>query len=936
MRLKTGLFLSVFLFLTACGGGSSGGGGNPDAGPVNPPEERENNRPDPDGNAPGEEEENRPVDPPVNPVPVNPRPVDPEPDPVDPASVRINLEFGQEALTELKIFRRNADATLTEISTDVLPRDGVSFSAHGAELEDNAVYLYQASPGFNLDPDGDGVADLTFTEAFDRFAVDGTPAEFRSNSQLRLVADGRTIKRLPEMMKISYVSELLYENIALSFNNPSVTNAQLVAQMNNAAGSILSDITGDQVANVADVLLFSESRNENALMPLYKANLNTITSALRAGNPAVLSMSPNLSVLSLNGNSRAVDIKLSSDNTIAYLALGASGVEVVDVTNVAEPRSLDIFDTDGLNAQALLLSADEETLYVADSESGRVRILDVSDSSDISEAASINNVPGASALAVSERNNRIYATSEIPSRFYILNTAERSVVSSLDIPGRASDVTEGSFGDAVYIAAGFEGIIEIDLDDPSAPEIDDRSGRSSRFFRNVSYDRNSRSIHSTSFNTDSGFQVTETGQRNLRHDDRLRMPFALGGRMEGFQCVSRIQTCYVAAGKHIAQIHDAIPSGIMKNTFVGVTVHELALSSDLDIAYLATESGLNIVALNGPDQNLISDSWHPFGNNLFSNNPLSNTPFGITEDPVSQRAYMAYGNLGLYTLNVRNPYSVSFENRITGGHFNSVLLSQGEGTRRLYSVSEEGDDQEATFRIYGLRSPEAPNPRSSVVLAGSFDGDQNALWLSRSGEYVFTQESNLLFSANVSRPRFGAVADSLDVEERFRPVSLVVNAEKEQAYIIKSTGYQIVDISNPEQMVAGSQHAGLWNRDNLITTTELSHDGNTLFVTTRNGIRVIDITDPENPSVLSTIGLNFTSDLVTSGDGKKLYVYARTEGVKIVDISDLSDPEITGVIDTLGGYISGLFLSEDDSRLYVSANRLGLQVHNIGALINRH
>ena len=73
----------------------------------------------------------------------------------------------------------------------------------------------------------------------------------------------------------------------------------------------------------------------------------------------------------------AMSITLSADGNTAFVADYKSGLQIINVSNLAQPTSIASFDTPG-DAMSITLSADGNTAFVADGPGG-VQIVDISD-----------------------------------------------------------------------------------------------------------------------------------------------------------------------------------------------------------------------------------------------------------------------------------------------------------------------------------------------------------------------------------------------------------------------------------------------------------------------------------------------------------------------------------------------------------------------------
>ncbi len=103
----------------------------------------------------------------------------------------------------------------------------------------------------------------------------------------------------------------------------------------------------------------------------------------------------------------------------------------------------------------------------------------------------------------------------------------------------------------------------------------------------------------------------------------------------------------------------------------------------------------------------------------------------------------------------------------------------------------------------------------------------------------------------------------------------------------------------------------------------------------QDGLIIMDVTDPINPSVAGWLDTAPTSGLVV--DGTMVYLADDMEGIHVIDISDHKNPREVGLIPTrIGGWElsvnevveRGLFIDED--KLYITDQTYGLTIADVG------
>lgn len=176
-----------------------------------------------------------------------------------------------------------------------------------------------------------------------------------------------------------------------------------------------------------------------------------------------------LSFINIPGYANNVDV----NDDIAYVAAGATGLQVVDVADPEFPEIIGSVDTPG-NANDTKVM--EHTAYVADGVSG-LQIFDVAipdntnGSFEPSFIASVDTPGDAHDVAVS---GDLVLIADGPAGLQIANVADATapgIIGDVDTPGVAKGVSVSGDGSVAVVADGFSGIQIIDITDPSDPSI---------------------------------------------------------------------------------------------------------------------------------------------------------------------------------------------------------------------------------------------------------------------------------------------------------------------------------------------------------------------------------------------------------------------------------------------------------------------------------
>jgi len=203
-----------------------------------------------------------------------PTPTEPtEPTPTEPvAEVLGTAQLGNLADATVEIYKVEDDGSLTLLWTETTSSGQTleeigKFNTHANELEDDTLYLYKVIGGQDWDADDDGV-------------MDDSPTE--NKGKIRLIAKGSDIKQAGEDLKVSFVSEIVYEKVAkyLKYNYDKATFEQKLAEV---IQPVVDDINGDGVVNILDVALFDPVEHKDRLKGIYTYKKQEIIETIHDG-----------------------------------------------------------------------------------------------------------------------------------------------------------------------------------------------------------------------------------------------------------------------------------------------------------------------------------------------------------------------------------------------------------------------------------------------------------------------------------------------------------------------------------------------------------------------------------------------------------------------------------------------------------------------------
>jgi len=163
---------------------------------------------------------------------------------------------------------------------------------------------------------------------------------------------------------------------------------------------------------------------------------------------------------------------------------------------------------------------------------------------------------------------------------------------------------------------------------------------------------------------------------------------------------------------------------------------------------------------------------------------------------------------------------------------------------------------------------------------------------------------------------------------------VVLSPDNTKAYVASgSNGLKIVSISDP-------------NNPSLIATIDtpgyangviLSGDGNTAYVsdTTAGGLQIVNVSNPSSPSILGSYNSNYGSDWDTaiSPDGNKAFIADSDQGLQIVDVSNPSNPTSIRSYTYASNWSKpsalGVAISPDGNTAYIAGQHDGLVVIDV-------
>ncbi|WP_457593285.1 hypothetical protein, partial [Hydrogenimonas sp.] len=273
-------------------------------------------------------------------------------------------QLGYLSGADVEIYRIENNGTMTlqwrEKSSSGTTLDEIGrFDLHIDQLDPNGYYVYNIIGGEDWDADDDGIKDQSATI---------------NNGVIRAVVKGSDIIEIGSEFRVTLASEMLYEFVAKTLKYEFNVNT-FQDTLKEMAAKIVTDIDGNGDVDIKDIVLFNPVEHKNRLKNLFKAKWEEWIQIVHDGRIPAFHYSQILGSTDTPGSANGVAI--SSDGTKAYVADNYSGLQIIDISDPANPTILGGVDTPGY-ASGVAISSDGTKACVADDYSG-LQIVDISD-----------------------------------------------------------------------------------------------------------------------------------------------------------------------------------------------------------------------------------------------------------------------------------------------------------------------------------------------------------------------------------------------------------------------------------------------------------------------------------------------------------------------------------------------------------------------------
>ncbi|MDR1285846.1 MAG: cadherin domain-containing protein [Campylobacteraceae bacterium] len=667
-------------------------------------------------------------------------------------------------------------------------------------------------------------------------------------------------------------------------------------------------------------------------------------------------------------------VTLSSDNTKAFVTAYDS-LQIIDVSDPANPILLGSISTS--SAQAVTLSSDNTKAFVV-GYSG-LNVIDVSDPINPTFLGSIST-SSARAVTLSSDNTKVFVA-EYYNGLKIIDVsdpANPTLLGSISI-SHAEDVALFSDNTKAFVVTDNNGLKIVDIEDFIKGEIPP-------IISNAVFNVNENSLAETFvgklavYNLDSiaSIELLGDGSANFKVYNNGTVVVAQGANLDYERIKS--YTLYVTAYNEF---------GKSNNATITINVNDLSdippiiKNSNFYIDENSpTESFIGQLNIDDDGSPVISIIVNGKGAEDFKvyNNGTIVVAQGANLDYEKIKSYIlyitAYNELGksnnaTITININNLYdtlpAISNDNYLFYVNENSLegafigklniqnidniqiisskLIGEGSENFELFNngtvvVAQGANLDYETKKLYMLNAKvitamgdsEAVavtiNVNDLIDTAPVLESSRYSVYknapINRIAGYIkvisdmhcdiegFVIDNNLVFGIKDDGEIYIKTALSKDV--------YTINV-----YAISSCGNSdsvnlIIDTKNSIISEIGTYSAN---------AVALSSDNTKVFVADNyDGLKIIDVSDHLNPTLIGSIDTSWASDVTLSSDNTKAFVADVTGGLKIIDVSDLAKPTLISTTYT-HNFANGVVLSSDNTKAFVADGNIDLTIFNV-------
>jgi len=855
---------------------------------------------------------------------------------LDPSITYATAQLGNLANANVKIFEITKDGLVfkwSEKTSALTDLENIGkFNLHNDDVEDDKFYLYEVTGGEDWDADDDGEKDYSST---------------KNKGTIRAIAKGSDIKTLKDNFKVTYTSEILYQliedNVTNNFNPDS-----LIELIKDKASTILKDIDNNGVVDIKDILTFDPVKHKNYLSDKYIYNINNIIDSIHNKRILTLNLTkdiisktditlkvPNTVRKSRTGN----NMVLSSDEKTLFIPSKDTGLEIVDVSDIKNPKILSnlIFNDEQFGIQdayTVRISKDEKTAYILSALS-QIQIVDISNKTD------------------PKLINTIKPTIFGDDNDYKDYSIENFVLSSND--------------EIIYAAVRDEGLFSIDISDKNNPTFvgkvdligDDFSSDLKDTFLAVdnslyieSYKDYKFYIEKFIFNENNN-SLTQVGAFaytdlnialegiTVSKDNKTMILRDISGNLYIYDINDFSNIKLVSTVKNLNVEYLQINNNkIFARTNSKIFVIDISDQTDpkvvyeLDRAVLYDSTPIFTFSKDSTKMFALSNAFSKFYLYIFDISNTKNERLISFLEPqlpytYPERAFISKDETKVFMAN-RNYTSIIditdktkpklIYNNYDNINYNSlaydVALSSDE-TKLFTASNEQG------FKIFDISDL---NNSEKIIDVNELNNSSikyvKNIEISNDDQILYISNYNQILAVDISDINNPKLIKTI-YKSNNTIVDLSLSSDNNKLFFITPTSFIALDISNLNN-IKNICEVSIYEEEYLFKRMKLSKDETKVFITSLNthNFFTVDISDLKNPtySYLYNTKINNSYNLDISNDEKLAFVTSLNYGISVIDISDTKNLKYLGNIQTLDQAMT-LDLSYDNTKIFVGTKR---------------
>ncbi len=785
--------------------------------------------------------------------------------------------LGNLANATVEIFHVKNDGSLelkwTEITSDGDTLNDIgNFNTHADEMDNNELYIYQATGGTNWDVDDNGIKDDI-----------GTP----NNGIIRAVVVGKEAKEAGNSLVISYLTELQYrylaKNLKYSFDKDS-----FLSKRDAFIEEFIKDIDNDGSKNQKDVLSFNPQLDKNKLPENLKKQVNHILDSIQNNKFSILETK------SVVGHVEffALKSQLKKYGNYAYIS-HTDGLTIVNVKNPSKPINLSTYYE---NFRTDIKDIVVQDNYVFISEGYEVDVIDTKNKQNPIKVTTINSTDEKYIYGLAIKNNKLYfgTSNGLLEVVDISNPKTPQKVGELQL----STQIEGTKIDKIKIKGNYAYIIQdsmltiVDITNPKSPEE-----VSSTFVSSVISDIEIYENYVYSASQDEGLVIIDVSDKT--------QPQKIQTLTENFLYPTELKVIdnklYVLdTGIKILDLStpdDPFIIQTISSSSIDSNAYEINSIDVSHYLYVMTESGLYIVTTK-----------------QFANPSISTK---VNLPPKSVSVYNNYAFIAGYKENLNNPSKNKSSLFIVDLHdlrnLSTVKTINTNGLATDVFIKDDYaylSDEKGGLKIINISNP----PQAEIE--GNYNEGTNSIIKS----YI---KNNTAYVCNSS-----VGLSIIDVSKKDSPILISnvvqgtlpidVFANDNYAYLLDSSDLVVIDISDKTNPVKLKDYYILdgYEKEKFFIKN------NKAFIVAVDKLIILDISDYNNIKKISD--LDFTNNLNNIYiEGNYAYILTKEEGFYVVDISNPQQPKVLDFIQ-LSGYNTDIFVDED--YVYITNSVSGLTI----------